>query len=1031
LNFSEPFIRRPVATALLMLSIALLGVVAYLKLPIASLPNLERPTINVYASLPGGSADTVASSLTTPLERELGLISGLKEMHATSYYGRSVITLEFNLEKTIDDAATAVQAAINAASTSLPKGMPGPPVYIKANPNGFPVIALALSSDVISPADMYQYADTVLVQKLSQIEGVAKVHISGAALPGVRIQVDPRALADRHLSTATVKRAVLLASASLPKGEISDGPHAITLAANDQLLKAADYRDVVVDWKDGAPVKLPDVAEIFDSTINDDIAGWFDSESAVMLYVLKNSDANVVETVDAVNRMLPQIEQWLPASIKVNVLYDRTLLIRAAVGDVQFTIGVAVALVVLLMFLFLRRFWLTIIPSITIPLSLAATMGAIYALGFSLDNISLLAVTIAVGFVIDDSVIVIENITRLVRAGESPIDAAVKGTRQMGFTVIAIALALIAALIPILFMPDIVGRLFREFGLTLVAAIVASALISLTLTPMMCGQLLTGAATRTDGRLGAMSERAIDRCIDAYARSLDWVLRRRWLPLTFAVALTTASAGLYTTLPKGFLPTQDTGMLSVRTLSRSNISFEAKAQSQRAIASEIASDPAVEHVGSYVGVGPMNVGTMLVSLKPLDVRQQSVDQVIDRLRNKLANSEDARAVFTPLQDLNVGAKKSASRYQYTLSGFDRDEVAQWAVQMKQRITDLPQARDVQINYEKRGLEVNFIVNRSRAARAGVTPADIDNILFDWFGQRRLDLIRFPIGHARVVLEVAPNFRRDPSDLERVFLTAGLPADILSRRKRSHASMWVPHENGIPSFTVSFNTAPGVSIGEATQAVRAAEAAAHLPSAIRTGFRGEARLADETSQALPPLFLAAIVSVYIILGILYESFAHPFTILSTLPSAALGALLALVATHTEFTLITAIGCLLVVGIVMKNAIMMIDFALDAERRMRLSAADAIRRAARLRFRPIVMTTLAALLGSLPLALVTGPGSELRRPLGVAIVGGLLLSQFVTLYTTPAVYLAIDWLRTRGERSPRNRVRQIVATDERVQ
>ncbi len=881
-----------------MLSVALLGVIAYFKLPIASLPNIERPTINVYASLPGGSADTINSSLTTPLERQLGLISGLKEMHASSIYGRSIITMEFGLDKDIDEAATAVQAAINAASTSLPKGMPGPPIYVKANPNGFPIIAIALTSDVIDTPDLYQYADTVLAGKLSQLDGVAQVRISGAARPGVRIQVNPRALADMHLSTAKVKGALLLASADLPKGEISDGNHTVTLEANDQLTTAADYRDVVVDWRNGAAVKLPDVADIFDSAINDDVAGWFDSDSAVVLYVLKNADANVVQTVDATIRMLPQLQRWIPAAVKMHVLYDRTLLIRAAVADVHSTIAVAILLVVLVMLVFLRRFWLTVIPSITIPMSLAATLGVIYLLGFSLDNISLLALTIAVGFVIDDSVIIIENIARLVRTGESPLDASLKGTRQMGFTVISIAVALVAALIPILFMPDIVGRLFREFGLTLVIAIATSAVVSLTLTPMMCGQLLKSDGRRPDGRVSAFVERALNGCVAVYGKSLDWTLRRGWLTLIAAVGLTFATVGLYERLPKGFLPTQDTGILSVRTLSRSNVSFEAKSKSQESIAAAITSDPSVEHVASYIGVGPMSVGTMLVSLKPLEVRKESVGQVIDRLRGTLARSEDARVIMVPLQDLNVGAKKSAARYQYTLSGFDRDEVAHWAVLMKERIAQLPQATDVQVNYEKRGLEVNLVMNRVRAARAGATAVDLDNILNDWFGQIRLDLIRFPVNHARVVMEVGPEYRNDPSDVDRLFLTSGLPADILSRRRRDHASMWVPHENGIPSYTVSFNTPLGVSIGDAVGAIRNVEAAAHLPNDIRSGFRGEARLADETSQSLPFLFLAAVISIYIILGILYESFAHPFTILSTLPSAAFGALVALALTHSS-------------------------------------------------------------------------------------------------------------------------------------
>jgi multidrug efflux pump len=1014
-SFSEVFIRRPVATVLLTISVALLGVLAYWRLPIASLPNTERPTIAVSAALPGGSADTVNSSLTTPLERQLGLISGLKEMHANSIYGHSLIILEFGLDKNIDAAAAAVQAAINAASADLPKNMPGPPLYVKANPNGFPIIALALTSDVIETPEVYKYADTVLAGKLSQVEGVAQVVISGAARPGVRIQVNPRALASMHLSTAAVKRAVLLASANLPKGEISDGSHAVTVSANDQLLNAADYRDVIVAWKDGAAVRLPDVADVFDSTINDDTAGSFDGEPAVVLYVLKNTDANVVHTVDTIVKILPQLERWIPAGINVHLMYDRTLLIRASIADVQFTIAVAIGLVVLVLLLFLRHFRVIVIPSITIPVSLAATMGAIYILGFSLNNISLLAVTIAVGFVIDDSVIIIENITRLLRAGETPLDAALIGTRQMGFTVILIAVALIAALIPILFMPDIVGRLFREFGLTLVAAIIASALVSLTFTPMMCGQLYKLNEMKPEGRLGISCERALDRCMAFYARSLDWSLRHRWLTLTLAATLTAASIALYVVMPKGFLPTQDTGIIAVRTLSRANISFEAKAKAQRAIATSVSSELAVEHVASFIGSGPMAVGTMLVSLKPLAVRGESIERVIDRLRRKLAQSEDARVFFVPVQDIRLGAQRSASRYQYTVSGFDRDEVVRWAQLMKERIAGLPSATDVQSNYENSGLAVNFVMNRSRAASAGITPVDVDNILYDWFGQIRLDLIRFPINHARVVLEVAPSYRRDPADLDQVFLTSGLPANILSGRRRAHAAMWLPHENGLPAITISFNTPLGVSISEAVAAIRTAQRAAQIPNNLRTEFRGEARLADDTAGTQPLLFLAAIITVYIILGVLYESYAHPLTILSTLPSAVFGALLALVATRTEFSILTAMACILVVGIVMKNAIMMVDFARDAGRRMSLSADQAIRHAALLRFRPIVMTTFAALLGALPLALVTGPGSELRRPLGIAIVGGLFLSQFVTLYTTPAVYLAIDMLRSWPSRA----------------
>ncbi len=1015
MNLSEIFIRRPVATVLLTFGAVSLGIIAYYHLPIASLPNMDRPTIAVRSYLPGGSPDTIASSLTAPLESQLGLISGLKEMSSTSIYSHSNVTLEFGLNKNIDTAAGEVQAAINAAGPLLPKALQGPPIYIKANPAGFPIFALAITSEAYDIPEIFRFADTVIAGKVSEVEGVAKVFLSGSRRPAVRVQLNPRALANMHVSTAAVKAALEQASISMPKGEISDGPRALTIAANDQLLTAADYRNIIVKSQSGALLKLQDVAAIFDSTVNDEQAGWFGDERGVVLSVVKTPDANVVQTVDDIMKLLPEFERWAPPAIKMHVLYDRTLLIRASIADVQRTIAVAIVLVVLVVAVFLRRFWATVIPSVTIPVSLALILGVMYLLGFSLDNISLMAVTIAIGFIIDDAIIMIENIIRLIRNGETPINAAIQGTRQMGFTIISITVALTAALIPVLFMPDIVGRLFREFGLTLVAAIIASALVSLTLTPMLCGQLLTAGASAEEGRFGRMCESVIDRCIAGYATSLDWTLRRRWLGLMFAALLAAGSIVLYINAPKGFLPTQDTGILRVRTVSRSNISFEAKQVSQRAIAAEIQSDPAVADLVSYIGRGTMSGGVMLVNLKPPGVRNESLEQIIARLRKKVAKIDDSRAIFVPVQDVSLGAKRAAARYQYAVSGLNRDEVVRWAEVMLRRITVLPQVTDVVSNYERGGLGDNLLTNRIRSARAGVTVSDIDEILYDWFGQRPLMLIRRPSDFSRVIMEVGPDFRRDPSDLANVFLTAGVPVDVVGKRKRAHAPMWIPHENGIPAITISFNLPLGVSIGEAQAAIRAAEQAAHLPSGVKTEWRGEARAAQESTETQPFLFAAAIIAVYIILGMLYESYAHPLTILSTLPSASFGALLALSLSRTQFTIIAAIACILVVGIVMKNAIMMVDFALDGERRMALSAEEAIRRAARLRFRPIVMTTLAALLSALPLALGTGLGSELRQPLGIATVGGLFLSQFVTLYTTPAVYLAIDSSRSWRSRT----------------
>jgi multidrug efflux pump len=1011
MNFSEPFVRRSVATVLLTVAIGLMGIVAYRLLPISSLPLLDRPTISVEASLPGASADTIAPALTSPLERQLGLISGVTEMSSAAISGSTRITLEFGLDKDIDEAAGAVQAAINAAGPTLPATLPQAPFYIKANPNGFPIAAFALTSDAYDIPDLYNFADTIIAQQLSQIDGVARVFISGAGHPAVRIQVNPRAVADMGLSLEAVRGFVINTTADRPKGELTDGYHSIPIISNDQLYNASDFQNVVMQRADGSPVKLRDVANIIDTTANENRAGWYDGKPAIIIYILKQPDANVVETVDKILKAIPQLKHWIPSAVDVHVIYDRTLLIRAAIADVQFTIATAIVLVVMVLALFLRRFWTTFIPSFTIPVAIASTLVAMYFLGFSLDNISLMALTVAVGFVIDDAVIIIENITRLMQAGEAPTDAALNGTRQMGFTVISVTAALIAALIPILFMPDIVGRLFREFGLTLVAAIVASALVSLTLTPMLCSRLLSTSRGRPDGRLGRACERAIARCTAFYATSLNWTLRHHWLTMAFAAALAASTVGLYLIVPKGFLPTQDTGILRVTTIALPNISFASMSELQRKAGNIMQSDPAVADVASYMGDYVVSIGAMLVNLKPLNVRKESVDHIIERLRKSLEQVKGMRTFITPVQDITVGAGGGGTRYQFVMSSLNADELERWARVMVQRIKSLPQATDVVWNYEMFGLEATVNINRARAADASTTVTGIGNMLYDWFGQRPVSWIRRPTDYSHVVLEVEPQYRQDLTALTNFFLGKGTPLQVMSDIRRNHSPMWIRHFDQLPSITISFSTPLGVSIGQAETAVRAVEAQVGIPSDIKAEFSGVARLAEQSTQSQPLLFLAAFVAVYIILGMLYESYAHPLTILSTLPSAAFGALLALFATHTQFTLITAIACILVVGIVMKNAIMMVDFALDAERRAGLSAGEAIRHAALLRLRPIVMTTMAALLGALPLALGTGPGHELRQPLGIAIVGGLFLSQFVTLYTTPVVYLAIDRLRRR--------------------
>jgi hydrophobe/amphiphile efflux-1 (HAE1) family protein len=1010
MNVSAPWIRRPVATTLIAIGILLIGIVAYVRLPIAALPSVDRPTIALWAGLPGASADTVASALAQPLERQIGIIPGVVEMRSFSATGGTELTVQFQLDKNIDAAAGAVQAAINAAGPSLPKDLPSPPGYWKANPAGVAVITLALTSEVLDPSDIYDIADTVVTQQILQAPGVSQVSISGADRGAVRIRVDPGRIAAMHVSLEQVRAAVRDATVNLPKGRLNLDDQSWTIVANDQLFKAPQYRDIVVTSRNGAPVLLRDIADVTDSVVNARLAGWYNNEPGVVIRVYKQADANIVATVDAVKELLPRLRNWMPPTVKVHVIFDRTKLIRAAIADVQLTIMVAIALVVLVVALFLRRVSATVIPALAIPVALAATLAVMERLGYSLDNLTLMALTVAIGFVVDDAVIMIENIMRHMEAGEPPLQAALAGARQIGFTVLSISAALVAALIPVLFMPDVVGRYFREFGITLVAAIVASALVSLSLTPMLCSRFMR--TVERHHRRGSLLSRL-------YLRSLGWVLRHRALTVAAAMTVTVGSVFLYLDMPKGFMPTQDTGVMFVRTVTTSNVSFTAMTALQRTVSAAILEDPAVEGLNSYIGTdngGVLSNGDMLVALKPPSVRQMTIQQVIARLRDSLAKVQGVRTFFTPIQDLVLGVQSSASRYQYTLTSSDPDHLDQWADRMRRAMADLKGTlNDVISSNEIAGLQAGLEIDRVRAAAMGVTPLAVDNTLYDAFGQRQIRTIYLPHNYERVVLEAGPAMQADPASLNTVFVpgTRGgqVPLAALTRLGRSHGAMWMVHSGQFPAVTISFDLVPGVSIGQAIDAIRGLERTLHLPDDIRAEFRGEAGEAAKSGTQQLYLFLAAVFAVYVVLGVLYESYAHPFTILTTLPPAIFGALLAMRIVNIEFTLITTIGCILLVGMVMKNAIMMVDFALQAERQDGLAPFDAIMLAARRRVRPIVMTTLVAVLSAVPLAVGTGPGFELRQPLGVSIVGGLLASQLLTLYTTPVIYLLIGRLPGR--------------------
>ncbi len=1019
MNPSRPFILRPVATSLLMVAILLAGAIAYRLLPLSALPEVDYPTIQVVTFYPGASPDVMTSSVTAPLERQFGQMPGLKQMSSTSSGGASVITLQFSLELTLDVAEQEVQAAINAGSSFLPVDLPAPPVYSKVNPADAPILTLGITSKTMPLPQVQNLVDTRLAQKISQLPGVGLVTLSGGQRPAVRIQANPRALAANGLNLEDVRTAVASANVNQAKGSFDGPSRAYTIDANDQLRSAADYGAVIVAYRNGAPIVLSDVADIVEDAENVRLAAWMNEVPAVILNIQRQPGANVIEVVDRVKQLLPQITASLPASVEVATLTDRTVTIRASVKDVQFELMLAVTLVVMVIFLFLRTAAGTIIPSIAVPLSLIGTFGVMYLAGFSVNNLTLMALTIATGFVVDDAIVMIENIARYVEEGEPPLQAALKGAEQIGFTIISLTFSLIAVLIPLLFMSEVVGRLFREFAITLAVAILISAVVSLTLTPMMCAKLLRHKPESEQGRFYRAAGRFIDAMIARYGEMLNWVLDRQTATLWVFLGTLAASVILYVVIPKGFFPLQDTGVIQGISEAPQSVSFASMAERQRALAEAILQDPAVESVSSFIGVDGVNTtlnnGSVFINLKPKSERGADVAEVMRRLQPRIARVQGIALYMQPVQDLTIEDRVSRTQYQLSVEDANPDELAVWVHRLVDRLAQLPQLADVASDLQDQGLQAFLAIDRDTAGRLGITPAAIDTALYNAFGQRLISTIFTQSNQYRVVLEVKPEFREGPEALKDIYVASSsggqIPLSAVTTVVEKPALLAVNHIGQFPAATISFNLAPGASLGHAVQAIETEAQALGLPASMRISFQGAA-LAFRASLANELLLiLAAIVTMYIVLGVLYESYIHPLTILSTLPSAGVGALLALMLTRSDLGLIAVIGIILLIGIVKKNAIMMIDFALDAERKQGKSPRDAIYQACLLRFRPILMTTMSALLGALPLALGTGVGSELRHPLGITMVGGLILSQALTLFTTPVIYLWFDRLARR--------------------